>query len=177
MGRQIILWPAKRFFWQAIGFHLLRKHNIHSNRKTFVRLKWMDFYDWYILIKLIWLLAVIKEKLFGIFSCIHALMILIYYVNSITALLNICGHYIITFKKLDFLCTLYISYACDAQLRTLFRMKTWFLNKLNQDQIFWYVCKYEHLWIPITIFLHLSKNIHNSYILSSLLKSGLTWYL
>ena len=56
-------------------------------------------------------------------------------------------------------------------------MKTWFLNKLNQDQIFWYIYVYEHLYIPKTIFLHLSKNIHNSYILSGLTKSGLTWYL
>ena len=38
LGRQIIMRPAKRSFWQTVGFPLLRKHNIHSNRKTFVRL-------------------------------------------------------------------------------------------------------------------------------------------
>ena len=50
-----------------------------------------------------------EKKLFGFFSCIHALMIQICYVNSITVLLNICGRYIITVEKLDFLGTLYIS--------------------------------------------------------------------
>ena len=39
-----------------------------------------------------WLLVENKNN-FGIFSCIHALMVLIYYVNSITVPLNICGHY------------------------------------------------------------------------------------
>ena len=141
LGRQIIMRPAKRSFWQTVGFPLLRKHNIHSNRKTFVRLKWMDFYDCY-MIKLLWLLAVIKEKLFGILSCSHALMVLIYYVNSITVPLNICGHYRyyhIIKTRFSMHIVYQLSFWCLAE-DLIRRMKTWFLNKLNQDQISWYVC-------------------------------------
>ena len=58
----------------------------------------------------------------------------------------------------------------------LFRMKTLFLNKLNQDRIFWYVCMHICIFLKLSFFFIYQKNIDNSYILS-LLKSGLKWYL
>ena len=103
-----------------------------------------------------WLLVENKNN-FGIFSCIHALMVLIYYVNSITVPLNNCGHYRyhhIIKTRFSMHIVYQLSFWCLAE-DLIWRMKTWFLNKLNQDQIFWYV-----MYMNICIFLKLSFVIY-----------------